>query len=287
VTEATGDRLGDIRVQVGRRALRWARPQRVVLGRRHRWEGPVSESFVPLADVAEMSARWFSVEDVVLAPAAPGSPAGAYGPAVAVRCESARSGVRVWDGAEPLRLAPGEVYLPRHRTFFVGDLVRGTVCGARVDLVPGLPAATPPAGRVRPGAGTEPPVPLPIPPAVRGVLLARYHRYYRQPPHFDPQPTPWADVAVVLGLLDAAEAADERAVRRVVTRLQDAVSALRAEIERRHPGWLPARSETQKSFHDHLRTILESEGLFEPRELAAFDAGYPRALAHGSTAAPG
>ena len=132
-------------------------------------------------------------------------------------------------------------------------------------------------------------MPLPIPPATRRVLLARYHRYYRQPPHFDPQPVPWADVAVVLGALDVVrtlDGTDERAVRRAVTPLQDAVTALKTEIERRHPGWLPARSETQKSFHDHLRTILESEGVFEERELLRFDAGHPRALAHGKTSAP-
>jgi hypothetical protein len=261
--------------------MRWARPHRIVLGRRHRHEGPVGESFVPLADVPDMSARWFSLEDVVLAPAGPAGAAGE--PALVVRCESARRGVRVWDGAEPLLLGPGEAYLPRRPTFFVGDLVGGDICGARVDLSPELPVAAPPPGAAARGSGTEPPVPLPIPPATRGVLLARYHRYYRQPPHFDPQPVPWADVAVVLGALEPADAGDERRVRRAVTRLQDAVAALRDEVERRHPGWLPSRSETQKSFHDHLRTILETDGVFEPAELLRFDAEHPRALAHGST----
>ena len=143
--------------------------------------------------------------------------------------------------------------------------------------------AAPPPGAVARGSGTVPPVPLPIPPATRRVLLARYHRYYRQPPHFDPQPVPWADVAVVLGVLEPADAGDERRVRRAVTRLQDAVAALRDEVERRHPGWLPSRSETQKSFHDHLRTILETDGVFEPAGLRRFDAEHPRALTHGST----
>jgi len=274
--------------------MRWARPHRVVLGRRHCFEGGHGESFVPLADLPDMSARWFSVEDVVLSPVVPrAEPAAgllAAPAAVIVRCESARRGVRVWDGAEPLRLAPGDAYLPRRPTFFVGDLLGGEICGARVDLAPSLPVAAPPADLTArltaPGGGTLPPVPLPIPPATRRVLLARYHRYYRQPPHFDPQPVAWADVAVVLGALDVVRTGDDRAVRRAVTPLQDAVTALKAEIEHRHPGWLPARSETQKSFHDHLRTILESEGVFEERELLRFDAEHPRALAHGRTSAP-
>ena len=268
--------------------MRWARPHRIVLGRRHRFEGGHGETFVPLADLPDMSARWFSVEDVVVGPVVPRAGAPVPESAVIVRCESARRGVRVWDGAEPLRLAPGDVYLPRRPTFFVGDLLGGEICGARVDLAPSLPVAAPPPGagvRAR-GGGTLPPVPLPIPPATRTVLLARYHRYYRQPPHFDPQPVPWADVAVVLGALDVARTLDdidERAVRRAVTPLQDAVTALKTEIERRHPGWLPARSETQKSFHDHLRTILRRARACSERELRRFDAGHPRALAHGRT----
>lgn len=278
---------GDIKAQVGRRGEIARRPHRFVFGRRHSLvvARPVGETFMPLGGAPTISKRWFSVEDVVLTRAVTGEQEPAW---IRVRCESATNSVQVWDGREPVRLAPGSSYLAQTSTLFVGDLIEGRIWGARIELSPRLPGALGPAWTSRGealDAITEQPAVLDLSATTRDVLLARYHRYYRHPPQFNPQPIPWADVAVVLGLLELRDARDDKVIRRVVRPPQDAVSAVKRQIERLHPGWLPTSSETEKTFHDHLRTILEMEGVFDAHVLIGFDAAFPRALAIGNPAA--
>lgn len=282
---------GSLRVQVGVRSAVYARPHRVVLGRKHAVESRFGETFWALAVDRAMSRRWFCVEDVTVTPVLGGDPE----QALRVRCLSSTNSVQVWEGREPVRVQPGASYLAQGDVLFVGDFVDGLVLGARVSLNPDRPPAVPstaPAGVAAQvsaaGSGavpvlgrdaaagvTVPPEGLGLTPAVRDVVLARYHGYYRLPPRFDPQPTPWERVAVLLRLLDAADVGDKALLRKALKDPQEAVTRLKQRVEALHPGWLPEASETQKSFHDHLRTILEMHRVFEPQELDAFDARYP------------
>jgi hypothetical protein len=264
---------------VSARSLIVARPHRIVFGRRHRSQDsrPIGESFLPLASLETMSRRWFSVEDVTLTSALDGS---GDGLSLLVQAEST---VQIWDGGDPVRLAAGGRYLAQGRVLFVGDLIEGRIWGARIEVTSDRPER--PAQPRTEGAGsTLQPPELELPAFTGNVLLARYHRYYRHPPDFDPQPVPWAQVAVVLGLLDAHEVADRTARRRALKEAQDAVGKVKHQVDVLFPGWLPASSETQKTFHDHLRTVLEMRGFFDLAALRDFDERFPRAL--GSLSAP-
>jgi hypothetical protein len=269
---------GDLRVQVGARSLVVRRPHRVVFGRRHQAQDvrPIGESFLAITSHETMSRRWFGVEDVELTAALDGTRQGVF---LMVRAESEANPVRIWDGGDPVRLSAGRRYLAQSTVIFVGDLIEGRIWGARIeatDIRPAesvLPRTGPPAA----GFTVQPPD-LDLSPFASDVLLARYHRYYRHPPHFDPQPVPWADVAVVLGLIDIRETADRTALRRALKDPQEAVGKVKQQIEVLFPGWLPPSSETQKTFHDHLRTVLEMRGFFEPSRLRGFDERFPAAL---------
>jgi len=281
---------GGIRIQVGQRAMRWARPRRVVFGRKHRHRTAFGEDFWGLGASTSMSRHWFGVEDVAITSQIDGVEESH----LRVRCLSSTNSVLVWEGREPVRVQPQASYLAQGAVLFVGDLVEGLVVGARVSLAPGQPELSSSGGLVRSPAGavsedataagrtvspgiTQPPAGLDLSAATRDVVLARYHRYYRLPPDFDPQPTSWEQVAVVLGLLAPAQAADKGLLRRAVKDPQEAVTRLKQRVEALHPGWLPEASETQKTFHDHLRTILEMHRIFEPHEVDAFDARHPLA----------
>jgi hypothetical protein len=273
---------GDLRAQVGARSLVVARPHRIVFGRRHPAQDsrPVDESFLAIGRLETMSRRWFSVEDVVLTSALDGR---SDGLSLMVHAESAKNTVRIWDGGDPVRLAPGGRYLAQDRVLFVGDLIDGRIWGARIEMTderpkrsrPGLDRSENP-GRPEDDAGTtlRPPE-LDLPAFTSNVLMARYHRYYRHPPDFDPQPVPWAQVAVTLGLLNSSETSDRLALRRALKDAQEAVGKVKQQVDVLFPGWLPASSETQKTFHDHLRTVLEMRGFFDLGQLRDFDDRFP------------
>ncbi len=264
---------GDLRAQVGARSLIVARPHRIVFGRRHQAQHsrPIGESFMPVASLETMSRRWFSVEDVTLTSALDGRDDGL---SLMVRADSADNAVRIWDGGDPVRLAPGGRYLAQDRVLFVGDLIDGRIWGARIEVTADRPERSRPAPAEGAGAGsgiTARPPELDLPAFTGNVLMARYHRYYRHPPDFDPQPVPWDQVAVLLGLLDRHDVGDRLALRRAVKDPQDAVSRVKQQVDLIFPGWLPASSQTQKTFHDHLRTVLEMRGFFDVAQLRDFD----------------
>jgi hypothetical protein len=176
-------------------------------------------------------------------------------------------------------LSAGGRYLAQNSVVFVGDLIDGRIWGARIEVTATSPEPAGPRAvdRSQRGSTVQPPD-LELTPFASDILLARYHRYYRHPPHFDPQPVPWADVAVVLGLIDIRQTADRIVLRRVLKDPQDVVGKVKQQIEVLFPGWLPPSSETQKTFHDHLRTVLEMRGFFEPSRLRGFDQRFPAAL---------
>jgi hypothetical protein len=268
---------GDLRAQVGARSLVVRRPHRIVFGRRHQSQDarPIGESFLAITSQETMSRRWFEVEDVELTSALDGR---SDGVSLSVRAESAANPVRIWDGGDPVRLSAGRRYLAQSTVIFVGDLIEGRIWGARIEVTAARPSVTTrrPTGYSR--AATLQPSELELTPFAEDVLLARYHRYYRHPPDFDPQPVPWADVAVALGLIELTDTADRAALRRALKEPQDAVGRVKQQIEVLFPGWLPPSSETQKTFHDHLRTVLEMRGFFEPSRLRGFDQRVPGAL---------
>jgi len=276
---------GDLRVQVGARSLVVRRPHRIVVGRRHQAQDsrPIGESFLAVTSHETMSRRWFSVEDVDLTSTLDGRRDDG---ALMIRAESAVNPLRIWDGPDPVRLAVGGRYLAQNSVIFVGDLIEGRIWGARIEIA----AARPESGTARPLSeatslrATVPPRELDLPASTSDVLYARYHRYYRHPPHFDPQPVAWADVAVMLGLIDIRESADRNALRRALKDPQEAVGKVKQQIEEIFPGWLPPSSQTQKTFHDHLRTVLEMRGFFEPGRLRGFDQKYPAVLDFGGSA---
>ncbi len=258
--------------------VRRVRPHRVVVGRRHEPVTPPSsgETFVALGDDRRMSKHWFSVEDVTVTPALDGVPSAA----VRVRCESARHRVQVWDGESRVPLAPGASYLARSRSFFVGDYVSGVALGVRIELTDDELPPTALAVQAPSGERTVGLPDLRLTAYTRNVLVARYGGYYRVPPHFDPQPLAWAEVAIRLGELAPGHRGDERAERRAVRRPQDAVREVRDRVDQHHPGWLPPGSETEKSFHDRLRMVLEAYGVFERDALAGFDAAFSAGRPH-------
>jgi hypothetical protein len=194
-----------------------------------------------------------------------------------VHALSAENAVRIWDGADPVRVPPTGRYLAQNNVLFVGDLIDGRIWGARIEVTSDRPQPPPTGETTTPGSTQRPPE-LDLPAFTSNVLLARYHRYYRHPPHFDPQPVPWADVAVILGLLSTKETTDRVALRRALKDPQEAVSKVKQQVDHLIPGWLPASSETQKTFHDHLRTVLEMRGFFELAHLHNFDNRFPEAL---------
>jgi hypothetical protein len=261
---------GDLRVQVGARSLIVARPHRIVFGRRHQAQDsrPIGESFMPIGQLETMSRRWFSVEDVTLTSALDGRDDGL---SLLVRADSAENTVRIWDGGDPVRLSPGGRYLAQDRVLFVGDLIDGRIWGARIEVTADRPdRARPLPGEGLVGSTLRPPE-LDLPAFTSNVLMARYHRYYRHPPDFDPQPVPWAQVAVTLGLLPAGRTSDRLALRRALKDAQEAVGKVKQQVDVLFPGWLPPSSETQKTFHDHLRTVLEMRGFFDLAQLRDFD----------------
>lgn len=276
---------GDLRVQVGARSLVVRRPHRIVFGRRHQAQDsrPIGESFLAVTSHETMSRRWFSVEDVDLTSALDGRrDAGA----LMIRAESTVNPLRIWDGPDPVRLGVGGRYLAQNSVIFVGELIEGRIWGARIEITTGRPESGPARSSAEPASSriTVPPRELDLPRATSDVLHARYHRYYRHPPHFDPQPVAWADVAVVLGLIDIRRTADRDALRRALKDPHEAVSKVKQQVEEMFPGWLPPSSQTQKTFHDHLRTVLEMRGFFEPSQLRGFDQRYPAALDFGGSA---
>jgi len=269
---------GDLRAQVGARSLVVRRPHRIIFGRRHQAQDarPIGESFLAITSHETMSRRWFGVEDVELTAALDGQ---SEGVSLMVRAESEANPVRIWDGGDPVRLVPGGKYLAQNTVIFVGDLIEGRIWGARIEVTAARPlASTPRLAGHSSAASTLQPAELDLTPFASDVLLARYHRYYRHPPDFDPQPVGWADVAVILGLIDIRETSDRSALRRALKDPQDAVGKVKQQIEVLFPGWLPPSSETQKTFHDHLRTVLEMRGFFDPSRLRGFDARFPAAL---------
>ena len=253
---------------------------RVVFGRRHPFQSlgdDVPEMFVPVAELPEVSARWFTAEPVDLHDAS-----GSFlRRETLLTCTSVANSVTVWDSGTRIRLDPGDVYIVRHWPVYVGDLWQGSPFGARLDSArsgePGAPLNQQPVASPASAGRTRPVEPLPLTERQRRILVARYRGYYLPPPAFDPQPLEWAEVARLLDDLSYADVADDRLRRRATNPLSGEVSKVKKAVEDRHPGWLPDSGETSKSFHDHLRLILEREGLFTTSALRAFAVTIPRA----------
>lgn len=267
---------GSIKVEIGQWGKVWARPQRLVFGRRHApKERALGETFLALGDSPRLSFEWFSLDEGTLR----FRDGESLTEQLVVRNRSEWNAVQVWEGRDPVRVNAGSSYLVQTSTFFVGGIVDGEICGARIDVTESR--APVPSQPLTPGlhAPTVRPVRLGITPTMRNTLLARYHRYYRLPPHFDPQPTPWLEVATILGMIDEGRAdADSDARRAAEGKAQRPITRLKQAVEAAYPGWLPPPSGTEKNFHDRLRILLEVYEVFSRRSLAEFDKAFPLAL---------